>query len=218
MSNIWFTSDTHFWHENIIQYCNRPFSSVEEMTQKLVENWNYHMGKNDIVYHLGDFAYGRHATKERVQEVASALNGRICLILGNHDKRVGWIRNRFEWVKHYHEIKIDNMLPSPGRSGVSFAYQKISLFHYGMRTWHHDMRGAWHLYGHSHNGLPMYGKSMDVGVDTSGGNGGPSYSPYSYEWVSILLGKRDIGKHPEFSNFNPELSALDRKHDEEITV
>lgn len=55
--NIFFTSDTHFWHENIIKFCNRPFSSVEEMNDTIIENWNKVVGENDIVFHLGDFVF-----------------------------------------------------------------------------------------------------------------------------------------------------------------
>jgi calcineurin-like phosphoesterase family protein len=57
MKNIFFTSDTHFYHTNIIKYCNRPFSSVEEMNQKLIENWNNTISEHDTIFHLGDFMF-----------------------------------------------------------------------------------------------------------------------------------------------------------------
>lgn len=81
-SNTYFTSDTHFFHQNIIQYCDRPFSSIEEMNEKLIENWNSVVGKNDIVWHLGDFCFGK---KENILEVLPKLNGKINLVMGNHD-------------------------------------------------------------------------------------------------------------------------------------
>lgn len=80
--NTFFTSDTHFFHNNIISYCNRPFSSVEEMNEGLIEKWNSVVGKNDIVWHLGDFCFGK---KENVLEIVPKLNGRINLVMGNHD-------------------------------------------------------------------------------------------------------------------------------------
>lgn len=80
--NIFFTSDTHFYHENIIKYCNRPFSSVDEMNEKLIENWNSVVGKNDIVWHLGDFCFGQ---KDNISKIIPKLNGRINLVMGNHD-------------------------------------------------------------------------------------------------------------------------------------
>ena len=56
-SNVYFTSDTHFQHGNIIKFCNRPYSNVEEMNNAIIENWNSVVGPNDIVFHLGDFAW-----------------------------------------------------------------------------------------------------------------------------------------------------------------
>ena len=80
--NTWFTSDTHFYHANIIKYCNRPFADVEEMNKALVDNWNSIVGNDDIVWHLGDFALGK---KENVLEILPKLNGKINLVMGNHD-------------------------------------------------------------------------------------------------------------------------------------
>src|SRR4030066_28737 len=57
MRNIFFTADTHFNHANIIHYCRRPFSSIKEMNETLIAKWNAGMGKGDLVYHLGDFAW-----------------------------------------------------------------------------------------------------------------------------------------------------------------
>ncbi len=71
--------------------------------------------------------------------------------------------------------------------------QKIILFHYGLRTWHHDLRGSWHLYGHSHDKLPPYGKSFDVGVDSW------NFTPLSFEDVKREMDKRPIAKDlPKF--------------------
>lgn len=79
----WFTSDTHFGHKNIIIYCSRPFRDVEEMDRELIARWNARVTPEDHVYHLGDFAM---ASKVRIAEIRKALNGRITLILGNHDR------------------------------------------------------------------------------------------------------------------------------------
>ena len=80
--NIFFTSDTHFWHNNVIKFCNRPFSSIEEMNDTIIENWNRVVDKNDIVIHLGDFCF---CGSDKFKELVEKLNGRIYLILGNHD-------------------------------------------------------------------------------------------------------------------------------------
>lgn len=81
MSNIFFTSDTHFGHTNILQFCNRPFHSVQEMNEALINNWNNVVRPEDTVYHLGDFAFGG---SQLWNDVLSKLNGHIYLILGNH--------------------------------------------------------------------------------------------------------------------------------------
>ena len=80
--NIWFTSDTHFGHKNISRFTKRPWNSAEEMDEGLIKNWNEVVGENDIVFHLGDFAF---ASNGRWKELIERLNGRIYLILGNHD-------------------------------------------------------------------------------------------------------------------------------------
>lgn len=79
---IYFISDTHFNHSNIIEYCNRPFNDIKEMNDTLINNWNSVVKKDDIVYHLGDFAL---ADEEKLKELYSKLNGTIILIRGNHD-------------------------------------------------------------------------------------------------------------------------------------
>ena len=81
--NIWFTSDTHFNHNNIIRFCNRPWNTVEEMDKALIENWNSVVKPDDIVFHLGDFAF---APNSKWKTLLQALNGKIYLIVGNHDE------------------------------------------------------------------------------------------------------------------------------------
>ena len=79
---VFIISDTHFGHEAIIRYCNRPFTSVEEMDQIMIKRWNETVSNNDIVIHLGDFSfYGKDKTREIIQK----LNGKKILIMGNHD-------------------------------------------------------------------------------------------------------------------------------------
>lgn len=88
MSNLFFVSDTHFNHANILTFTNfdgskvRPFTSLVEMNETLVSNWNKKVGKNDTVWHLGDVFFGKES--EGLAFVRR-LNGRINLILGNHD-------------------------------------------------------------------------------------------------------------------------------------
>ena len=77
-------ADTHFRHKNIIEYCNRPFKTVEEMDAEMIRRWNNKVGKDDLVIHLGDFALGK---REEIENVRNKLNGNIILLRGNHDHK-----------------------------------------------------------------------------------------------------------------------------------
>jgi calcineurin-like phosphoesterase family protein len=79
---IFFIADTHFYHKNIIDYCGRPYTSVEEMNKQLVKNWNATVHKDDLVIHLGDVGLG---SKTQVRNIVKQLHGRKILIKGNHD-------------------------------------------------------------------------------------------------------------------------------------
>jgi calcineurin-like phosphoesterase family protein len=89
VTRVWFTSDTHFNHQAIIDYCGRPFRTpdghldVQKMNEALVANWNATVGPNDTVYHLGDFAFGPTPLAARW---AARLNGHKVLVKGNHDR------------------------------------------------------------------------------------------------------------------------------------
>ncbi len=155
---IWFTSDTHFNHENIVKYSKRPFTDLGEMTEVLVKNWNEVVEKGDTVYHLGDFAlsYGKQSV-DVIDNLLSRLNGQKHLIKGNHDRKPVLDNPRWASVRDYHEIKVD-------LGGIH--KQRIVMSHYCMRVWNQMHRGAWMLHGHSHGNLHhTEGKIMDVGVD-----------------------------------------------------
>lgn len=80
---VWLIGDTHFYHRNIIKYCNRPFDSVEEMNEQLIKNWNKVVNDKDVVYMMGDFAL---CGKDNIITLGKQLKGRKRLILGNHDQ------------------------------------------------------------------------------------------------------------------------------------
>ena len=144
----------------------------------MVLRWNSVVDPDDTVYHLGDFAFGRDASQEYIANLAKQLNGTIHLILGNHDKMAKSIAWRFASIKDYDEIEVER--------------QRIVLFHYGMRVWHHDSRGVWHLYGHSHGKLPSYGKSLDIGVDCW------NYTPVTFSQLKARMDTLSIAEHARF--------------------
>ncbi len=170
----WFTADHHFNHPAVIQFCHRPFAGVDEMNQAMVDRWNERVMPGDLVYHLGDFAFGSPA---QAAEIARQLNGLKFLIRGNHDKpnMCRALEPHFVWIRDLARVK--------PRYGADRAY--IVLCHYAMRTWNLKHHGAWQLFGHSHGALQTNNRSLDVGVDCW------SYAPASVGEIGAVLSKRE---------------------------
>lgn len=100
---IFFTSDNHFGHTRIIEYCNRPFSSVREMDETMIERWNAVVTDDDQVFHLGDFAFGK---PEFIADILRRLKGQIVIIKGNHDRKMAPLRDRCD-VKNFLAMRLD---------------------------------------------------------------------------------------------------------------
>lgn len=88
---IYFTSDHHFYHANIIEYCSRPFKDVNEMNLTMIRKWNERINPEDTVFHLGDFCLSKsteapEARKDAYEFVREQLKGNIIFLRGNHDK------------------------------------------------------------------------------------------------------------------------------------
>lgn len=171
---IWITSDHHFGHKNIKDYCNRPFESTEEMDDVLIQKWNSTIKANDLVYHLGDFCFGGYKNAEIF---LSRLKGRIKFIRGNHD--TSWF-NKLDVeqkLSDIFELKLNKEL--------------FVLSHYPLLSWNKSYYGSTNCHGHTHgtigkmgvstdNKLPNDGKRgirIDVGVDTN------NFFPYSIEEI-----------------------------------
>lgn len=163
----WFTSDTHFGHGNIIEFCKRPFTSVEEMDEALIENHNKCVKPKDVVYHLGDVSwYG----SDRIKKIFDRLNGQKHLIIGNHDHRKN-LASHFESMKDYDMLKIQGM--------------QFALMHYPILSWAGRYHGAIHLHGHTHDTIDNSGTlRFDVGVDSWG------MHPVNLEQIIELIPKR----------------------------
>lgn len=164
--NTFFVADTHFGHPNIIRHCSRPFSCVEEMDETLIDNWNAVVHPNDIVYHLGDFAW------KNISDYLKKLNGKFILIIGNHDeKQLKQFPKSIEKV-HYKFIKLNK--------------KKIVLSHYPFESWNTKRYGTIHLHGHCHGTLGTFQKNrLDVGVDVH------NYFPISFDQVITELNKHE---------------------------
>lgn len=131
----YFTSDLHFGHKNIIRFDNRPFTSVEEMDETLINNWNKVVKDDDTVYILGDISW---YNDEKTAEIFSKLKGHKVLIKGNHDWVHGKLRRCFDEVTDYKELHLpDNT--------------HIVLCHYPITFFNRHHYGSYMFYGHVHN-------------------------------------------------------------------
>ena len=188
IGNTFFTSDTHFSHDKIIEYCNRPYTSAAEMDEALVENWNKTISKNDVVFHLGDVSWGRFDL--------SRLNGDKHLIVGNHDNLKD-ISRHFSTISQYSELK--GYLPK-GR--------KLILMHYPIESWNGKFHRSVHLHGHSHNTCDNSGLlRFDVGVDSW------SMLPTTLEQIEALIPTR-LDQEAETRRRDDAFKDLNRRADE----
>jgi len=159
-----FTSDEHFGHAKVIEYCRRPFESVHEMNKALVERHNEVVGDDDIVVHAGDFTLQKNAEK-----YIQRLRGRHIFIRGSHDK---WMDDS------YHE-----------RWEKRIEGQWVVVDHYAAFVWPGSHHGSWQLFGHSHGGLEThnlfpFGKQVDVGVDNH------NFYPVSFKQIVEIMASR----------------------------
>lgn len=177
---VFFTADTHFYHANIIEFCHRPFRSVDDMNETLIANWNKVVGADDIVFHLGDFGLGNSA---KWNQLLDRLDGKIYLILGNHDLRnfrKSYVE-RFESVAMQMNIEVEN--------------PKICLNHYPFLCYDGSYNGVWQLFGHVHTNRNntsndaarlkmLFPTQYDVGVDNN------DFTPASYAQVKEIIEKQ----------------------------
>lgn len=167
MPKIWLTSDTHFSHRNIIKYCDRPFTSVEEMDKAMTDNWNSVVSKEDTVYHLGDFALPdrriyttQNDQDQRVENIIQSLNGNIIIVFGSHDKQA--FNNRHTFSYYYFK----NTIVDLNINGVN-----VIMGHCPMLSWEKRTHGSIHFFGHVHSGprapFLCQQNSYDCGVDNN---------------------------------------------------
>lgn len=185
--NVFFTSDTHLHHANIIKYCDRPFSSTEAMDSAIIKNWNKVVGPNDDVIIGGDFCWGR---RDSWVWLLHALNGKKYLAPGNHDKTAMIPQDLFEKVSPLLNIMI------LGDEEIEDG-QRIVVCHYPMITWNHSHRGSWQLFGHVHSRKGNTNREAgrlscltpnqyDIGVDNN------DFTPVSYQQIKEIITKQNL--------------------------
>lgn len=157
--NYFFTSDQHLNHFNIIRFCSRPFSTVEEMNTTIIKNHNEVVKSGDTVVHAGDFTLEGH---QEAKKYIDQLNGTNIFLKGSHDY---WLQGQ-----HHHEIW-----------EKTIEGQHIVVCHYAMRVWPKSHYGSFLCYGHSHGRLESMINSWDVGVDNN------RFYPVSFEQLKIII-------------------------------
>lgn len=168
MTTIFVVSDHHFGHEAIIKYCNRPFSSVEEMNEIIIQRHNEVVRPQDQVLFLGDVGIGSDL---RTLECVSRMNGKKHLIPGNHDSVWPGHRNYAKhfrtWMKYFESI-------SPfarrkiGKEDVLFSHLPYHGDHVGKDRYSQFRlrdEGLFLVHGHVHNEWLQVGNQYNVGVD-----------------------------------------------------
>lgn len=138
----YFTADTHLGHARIIEHCGRPYETVEQMDDDIIDIWNRHVLPGDTVWHLGDFAWGD------ADLYRQRLNGHINLIVGNHEPGPRGLAGIFNCVD---ECRLD----------VKVQGVRLTLCHYPWDSW----PGRWMLHGHSHGRSERKTNRFDVGWD-----------------------------------------------------
>ncbi|MDO4643523.1 MAG: metallophosphoesterase [Cardiobacteriaceae bacterium] len=169
MSKVFFTSDLHFAHKNIMKFCPlfRPYQTLEEMEHALVALWNQTVSPEDIVYNLGDFSFSRDIGA--IAKVLRQLNGQHHLIYGNHDNVI--VRNSDYFLNTLKDDGIPLLTSAQPylKLMLESVEQPLILFHYPIQEWDGCHKGWFHLYGHVHDRIaPLPGRLLNVGYDLHG--------------------------------------------------
>lgn len=196
MSRRYIISDLHLGHANIIKYCNRPFASVEEMDKTIINNWNSTVKDDDEVYFLGDFSFGRPGHKVS-REYREKLNGKIHLVLGNHDRYID--KRCFDSVQDF------IFLEEKGKRIVMCHYPLHREDYSHLKEFYKIPDYDLCFYGHVHNGYEdTYGENhWNVCVEKT------NYRPLNFNMLlnSILLIQERLS-HPLIRE-NEEKSMVD---------
>ena len=188
--NVYFASDFHIGHQNVIKFDSRPFEDLQDMHNKLIENWNSVVGENDLVFYLGDFSFKDRGSGKWFRD---QLNGKIHFIMGNHD--------RMRIVGHLGFDKIYGDDTALGGATIEIkdddanrGYQTIVLCHYPILSWNKSHHGSWHIHGHCHQSLAKNPemewyykrKVIDAGIN------GLGYTPISYTELKKIMNDKVI--------------------------
>lgn len=166
---IYFTSDLHLGHKNILKLSNRPFGEIEHHDDTIIDNYNKIVSNDDVCYILGDISWNQ--SYDSYKKIFNRLNGKKYIIIGNHDNKQNLIRCQKEGliisVKESQIIQINN--------------DRVFLSHYPYREWGGYYKNAYHLYGHTHGKIDDYKQSTEISCDVW------EYEPVSWEEVKKYI-------------------------------
>ncbi len=176
--NIHFTSDHHWFHDNILKFTKRGFSSVEEMHVEYINRWNSKVKPNDLVYIIGDNVWST-VGMNTYKEMMDKLQGRKILIVGNHDrvKSLSADKLGLTAILESAVIKLGKTQILLSHYPYKYGFWKSTycnlkiLFTKGF--WPDQTRykknprdnGMWLIHGHTHSVEKVRGKQIHVGVD-----------------------------------------------------
>ena len=197
---IFFTSDLHFGHENVLKFDDRPFETVEEMDEELIRRWNNKVDKGDLVYVLGDLIW-KTANNEALS-IIKRLNGQIILIKGNHDRFIknATAKNALAGLKDYDDICV---------ALADGTTRRCILSHYFMPFYNGHRQNAIHLHGHSHNTEEHY---LELGIIQAIKKNG--YEPKVYN-VGCMLWNYEPVTLEEILNSKNEIEQLEELEKEQ---
>lgn len=146
LDNVYVISDTHFYHENIIRYCNRPFKNYEEMNEFMLSKFDK-LPEGSIIIHLGDVCMSRYTSREQLEFVVNRMkenNKTLILILGNHDKEIRFKKREQTLKDYYKEV---------GFSEVYSEHERLEGYNVSFTHKPSELTEVFNIHGHIHNGI-----------------------------------------------------------------
>lgn len=191
---VFFTSDWHVGHSNVLVYDKRPFRDLSHMHEVLIANYNATVGPDGLCYFLGDMGMGK---SDVLGKVIERLGGQKILILGNHDKgATAMHRLGFQLVLNMAALEIGNQILTMTHCPLRGVFREDVTGMKGASSsdnWHGEYKhhrfsvpdfGQYHLHGHTHKSEEerTLGRQWDVGVRAN------KYRPVSLSsiesWIS----------------------------------
>lgn len=170
-TSVWFYSDPHFDHANIIRYCNRPFISAEEMNNTLLREYHNRVKQGDTVYFLGDMTFGRGSKGARywLDKLQSRCDAKFYYIKGSHDNDIHPATNGLAVV----EVASEKVISVNG--------EQVLLIHDPAQvdpSWK-----GWVVHGHVHNYRPVLWKTHHINVSCDA----VGFRPVSVNYIVGLI-------------------------------